>query len=309
MRFSFVLLSLIFLGSAANANPEINVRRSSKVESRGVITLGDIADISEDVKADVEKIEIVELPANAIRNLTGFQISKILRKYLPSVETKIGEKIKTTVPPVVRVQNQAFKLSQETVAVKIEAELKKLCSDCEFTFGKINLPDLHGVSINAAWAIEYSAPRLPRGNFNLPLKIDGRTFWITGDVKVMRQAPVAIRNLNIGERLNETDFKVELRDVTFANDGLPENTKLIGRQISRGVSVNELITYANLAKEIAVKYGQSVKVLSENEWLQVSMNGIAQEKGDVGDRIKVLNPTTKTVLSAVIESPGIVRIQ
>lgn len=309
-----LFLLLFFFASLSFANPEISVRRSSKVESQGTIQLGDIAEINnldgenqENIKSEISRIEIIELPQNAIRNLTGFQISKILRKHLPALEEKLGEKIKTTVPPIVRIQNQAFKLNVDAVGLKIESDLKKLCSDCEFKFAKLTLPDLNGVGVNGSWSVEYQGSKLPRGNFNIPLRADNKTFWVTGTVKALKSVPVAVRNLSLGERVSEADFKMELRDITLANDGFPE--RLIGRQIGRAVPANEMITYANLAKEIAVKYGQAVKIVSENEWLQISMNGIAQEKGDIGDRIKVLNPSTKAVLSAVIESSGTVRVQ
>lgn len=313
MIFRIILaVSLILTLRAAQAEPAIHVRKLSKVETTKAVLLSDIAEISDlddNAMAEVGKIEIAEIPNNATRNLTGFQISKILRKYLPNIEEKLGQRITTVVPPLVRIQNRIFKLDAEVVAQKIDSEFKKICIDCEFKITNLVIPELHNINSNATWSLEYQGAKLPRGNFSVPLRIESKTIWVTGNAKVLKKVPVAVRNLNIGERISESDFKIELKDVTQANDGFPESSKLIGRQVSRGVPVNELITYANLAKEIAVKFGQPVKVLSTNEWLEITMNGVAQEKGDVGDRIKILNPSTKATISAVIEAPGIVRIQ
>jgi flagella basal body P-ring formation protein FlgA len=307
-----VIVAFSLFSSLVLAEPAVHVRRTSKVETSKSVLLKDIAeitDLDDNATLEVGKIEILELPNNATRNLTGFQITKILRRYLPAIEERLGSKIQTIVPPMVRIQNRIFKLDIETVTQKIDGEFKKLCADCEFKISNLMVPELANVNAGANWSLEYQGAKLPRGNFSVPLRIESKTVWITGNVRVMRQVPVAVRNLNIGERITEADFKSDLKDVTMANDGFPDATKLIGRQVGRGVSVNEPITFANLAREYHVKFGQAVKILSENEWLQISMNGIAQEKGEIGDRIRVQNPSTKSILSAVVEAPGVVRIQ
>lgn len=313
MRLIFrILLAISFVASMALAEPAIHVRRLSKVETVRPVFLKDIAeitDLDDNATTEVGKIEIAEIPNNATRNLTGFQISKILRKFLPGIEERLGQKITTVVPPVVRIQNRIFKLDPETVSLKIEGEFKKICNDCEYKISNLIIPELHNINNGANWNLEFQGAKLPRGNFSIPLRIENKTIWITGNVKIMKRVPVAVRNLNIGERINEGDFKIEPRDITFVNDGTPESVKLIGRQIGRGLSVNDILTFANLSKEYHVKYGQNVKIITQNEWLEITMNGIAQERGEVGDRIKILNPSTKTTLSAIIEAPGIVRIQ
>ncbi len=313
MRVLFrILLAISFVASMALAEPTIHVRKFSKVETTRVVFLKDIAeitDLDDNATAEAGKIEIAEIPNNATRNLTGFQISKILRKFLPGIEERLGQKITTAVPPIVHIQNRIFKLDHEAVALKIETEFKKLCTDCEYKISNLMIPELHNISSSANWSLEYQGAKLPRGNFSIPLRVENKTIWITGNARVLKKVPVAVRNLSIGERLSESDFKTELKDITLANDGTPETTRLIGRQIGRGVSVNDIITFANLLKEYPVKYGQPVKIITQNEWLEITMNGVAQEKGDIGDRIKVLNPSTKATLFAVIEGPGIVRIQ
>ncbi|OQW50374.1 MAG: hypothetical protein A4S09_00855 [Proteobacteria bacterium SG_bin7] len=307
-----MLLAISLVAGVALAEPAIHLRKFSKIETTGAVLLRDVAeitDLDDNANTEVGKIEITEIPGNATRNLTGFQISKILRRYLPGIEEKLGQKITVVVPPVVRIQNKIFRLDSEAVTLKIEGEFKKICNECEYRLSNLVIPDIHNIHSGANWSLEYQGVKLPRGNFSIPLRVENKTIWISGSVKVMKKVPVAIRNLNIGERISEVDFKYELKDITQASDGFPESTKLIGRQISRGVSANDSISYSNLAKEVAVRFGQPVKIVNKNEWLEITMNGIAQEKGDVGDRIKVLNPSTKTILSAVIEAPSIVRIQ
>ncbi len=307
-----VLLGSLLFSLSALANPEIQVQRTSKLEVQEGVKLKDIALISgldEEHLQRIGNIEIIQIPTNATRNLTGFQISKILRKSLIAVENEIGEKIKVTVPPVVRIQNMAFKLDEENVKQKIVAEFKKLCGECEFKFSRFNLPQFNGVGGDAAWMVDFPGGKLPRGNFSISLRVGEKLFSVNGEVKILKHVPVALRNINIGERLAENDFNFELRDITLLNDGIPERKNLLGRQISRGVPVNEPITYGNLAKELPVKAGQAVRIISENEWLQITLNGIAQERGEVGDRIRILNPNTKAILSAIVEAPGVVRIQ
>lgn len=306
-----ILLVLVFV-KTAYADPEIQVLKFVKIETQGSIFLGDVAkykDIDPEVISMLNKIEIASFAGNGHKIITGFQISKILRKAIPPFEEHLQKKILVKVPAIVKIEAQVFKIDPTTVALMIESEFKKICIDCTYQLSNIQIPQLNGVSKNSKWNLEYQGLKLPRGAFSIPLRISEKTYWVSGTVKIFKKVPVAARNLSIGERLSEGDFNFEIKDVTMIQDTTPTVEKLFGRQLSRGLLANEIIIHSALAKELAVKYGQSVKVLTDSDWVQITMHGVAQERGEIGDRIRVMNPTTKTMITAVIEAPGVVRVE
>ncbi len=311
-RVLFILV-LIFAVNAF-AEPTIKVQSPVKVENSRKILLKNIAEISdleENLATDLGNTEILTVSGNGQKLISGAQISKSLRKVIQKIEANIDQKIKLIVPDKVAIKVQLFNIDEMAVSEKVTQLYKQLCGICEIKISDVRLPLISKASDSAEWSVSLVMQQLPRGSFSLPLKVSDRgverTFWVTGKIQIFKQVPVALHQLNLGERINEQDFEVKSRDVTMAIDNAVDATKAVGKLLGRGINANEVIWQNAIAKEIAVKPGQAVKVLSENEWMQISLNGVAQERGEIGDRVKILNPSTKSVITAVVEGPGIAR--
>jgi flagella basal body P-ring formation protein FlgA len=63
-----------------------------------------------------------------------------------------------------------------------------------------------------------------------------------------------------------------------------------------------------LRPPILVSKGDAVSIVFERNGLSVVNEGIALENGGLREKIKIQLPDTKKILSATIQSPGVVKI-
>ena len=160
-------------------------------------------------------------------------------------------------------------------------------------------------------------PEIPKGSFSLPLEVkneDGsrRTFWVSGQVAVMRNVPVLVRAVEIGEKLRAEDFIHELRDVTFSTDAAPTRADIDASVTARSMPAGQILWRNGLKREVAVKNGEIVKVVtggeSESATWQITIDGVAQGPGYIGDMVKVKISKTQKLVSGVLKEKGVVEV-
>jgi flagella basal body P-ring formation protein FlgA len=66
---------------------------------------------------------------------------------------------------------------------------------------------------------------------------------------------------------------------------------------------------SDLKREPAAERGKAVKVIAGDELYEVSLSGVAEDTGHIGDLIKVRNIESKKVFTAVVVEKGVVKIQ
>lgn len=311
------LVSVILFVITAWATPQVSINKKNQVRSAIRIHLKDIAEIKnvEGEKAQLlGQLDLGVAPAvGQTIKLSGAQLTKQLRKHLGKYETQWHEKIVLSVPAQVEIFRSKMQIDEAAVKKEISNLYAKICNECEFQISNLQIPWVADADGDSQWRIEANPTSIPRGSFSLPFKVEiaGQTknYWVNGKIQVYKSVPVASRALNMNDRIQVGDYESQKREVTFADDSTFTSQQLIGKKLSRGVRVNDIIWKRDIAKELAIKQGQAVKVLSENDWYQITLNGVAQEKGEVGDTIRVLNTSTNTVIHAVVEDAGVVRVR
>ena len=68
------------------------------------------------------------------------------------------------------------------------------------------------------------------------------------------------------------------------------------------------IRLADLARPPAVEKGASVQMLLTGGGMALAVQGQALDAGAVGERIRVLNPSSRAVVEATVIGPGQVRV-
>ena len=311
------ILFLIFWYRSAMAEPTIIFNKISEVSRPAKILLKDIASLKGFNKKKREMIENIEFgktpKAGDSLFLTSYEISKTIRAKLSLIEGQLGQKIKLEVPSRIQIRRGYFRIGKADLVETLSEQFTQICEDCEFVLSDLNLPLLSGFSLAAKWDIKYTSERLPRGHVSLPIKVTekdkSKTYWMSASVAVFKKVPVATRSLSIGDRLTIADYALKNRNITYAMDGMPSIESIKGRKISRTIHAGDIIWRNSLAREYAVQRGQTVQAISDDQFVEVSMRAISQDKGEIGDTIRVMNSTTKKVFSGIVKEPGVVTIR
>ena len=263
---------------------------------------------------EIRSIRLGDAPeAGESRTFTNFGLSQIFRRHIPKLQTSRNEKITLMIPAVVTVKRKTFKLEAKTVEAELKKQWASICAQCEFTISQISMPILPAqLSPETQWSLR-TRPELPRGSFSVPLEVisnEGRrTFWVSGTLAVYRQVPVAKRTIEIGQRIQPEDFAINRKDITFSNDGVPAEAEMITAVAARTIAAEQILGRSMLRREQALKMGEPVKIVTGRDGWQVSVEGVAQQSGYIGDMVRVKVPRTQKVLSGLLREKGMVEVQ
>lgn len=315
------------MGSAGGPDASIQIKPIVEVDgSNSEITFGDlivIRGLDEKLLREMKETKLADTPkVGESRSFTALALEETFRPFMRTLENRIGEKITLRVPPRVTVTRKLFKLTNEMIEAELKSQLKALCEDCRFDLSNVRMPIVSRSSTEApgsnaaSWTLKMR-PEIPKGSFSLPLEVkneDGsrRTFWVSGQVAVMRNVPVLVRAVEIGEKLRAEDFIHELRDVTFSTDAAPTRADIDASVTARSMPAGQILWRNGLKREVAVKNGEIVKVVtggeSESATWQITIDGVAQGPGYIGDMVKVKISKTQKLVSGVLKEKGVVEV-
>ena len=325
---SFVLILALHLVSMALARADeassdsgqatIQIKPINEVDgTNSEITFGDLIvahGLSDALLSDIRQIHLADMPkAGESRTFTALAIEEVFRPQLRSIEAQIGEKVALRVPPRVTVTRKVFRLKSEDVSADMNKQLKLLCVDCRFEVTDLKIPTLqNSLSSAAVWNLRMNT-ELPKGNFSLPLEVkneDGskRTYWVTGNLRTYRTVIVAKRSLNSGDKIRTEDYTQEEKDITFASDNSATVADIEGSVVAKPMAAGQIIWRAGLRREVAVKVGESVKVVSGGDSWLITIDGVAQNAGYIGDTVNVKIPRTQKMLSGLLKEKGVVEV-
>lgn len=306
------MVTLLFVFSPVTlAMQSLVVRAQTYVKSNKDIYLSDIVELenlSSSVKQSLQTVKLANGPQLGERQvLSSESISRLIRKHLSQL--KLPEKMRLKIPSQVIVENQGYSLKTEDVEKRLKRHWATFCSDCVFQISQLILPKTK-VHVEATeWDLLFDR-KSPRGQFSYQVKENGKSIgWVQGMVKMFRKVPTVTRAMHFGERINEEDFEVILKDVTYAHDSPARIDGLQGRRTKRAMRAGDVIWSNSLEKILAARRGQPVKmVIGSSEW-QLTLQGVAQMDGQIGDTISVKNPKSNKILSGVITKDREVHVQ
>lgn len=306
--------ALVSVDSEAAA---IHVRDQVELEMEREITIGDVAEFSgfrEDEIAEMKSVRIGEAPAHGeSRVFTSSGLSQVFRTHLSRLQEARDTRIQLVIPARVVVKRKTFRLEARTVEDEIKRQMKAVCEECDIQIDSLNLPLLgEAFARDMSWHLKMR-PELPKGSFSAPIEISGpggrRQFWVSGRVNVFKTVPVAKRTIELGERIGSGDIAFERRDVTYRTDSFPRESEIVGAIASRAIAAESFVGRAMLRREQALKAGDTVKVTTGNETWRVSVEGLAQSGGFIGDVVRVRIPRTQKTISGVLLEKGLVEVR
>ena len=132
---------------------------------------------------------------------------------------------------------------------------------------------------------------------------------LSGQVQEMVELPVLVHRLPAGSVLQASDLQtVRLRAGALREETVRQIGDVVGMALKRSVLAGQPLNATELMRPALVDKGMQVAMELSSPGLALIGQGVAQEAGGAGDRIRVLNPNSRAVLEAEVIGPRRVRI-
>ena len=128
-------------------------------------------------------------------------------------------------------------------------------------------------------------------------------------VKAFDHVIVASHPIAMGTKLQESDLKSELKDISLLHQGYYSNLEQISGYITkRPINSDQIISPSVVNPARMVNRGEKVMIQAESNGLNIKTTGVAMEDGVYGELIKVKNTATNKLIEGRISSPGLVKV-
>lgn len=120
------------------------------------------------------------------------------------------------------------------------------------------------------------------------------------EVRVWSKVPVLTKDKPVHSVLHKDDFAYQERDISRINS-LPVKPKvLMGKRLNQALNKGSIILNRHIEAIPAVVKGKDVKVHASSGSVALQITGIAMEDGDLGNWVKVKNPSSGEVFQAYV---------
>jgi flagella basal body P-ring formation protein FlgA len=132
---------------------------------------------------------------------------------------------------------------------------------------------------------------------------------LSGRVQEMVDVPVATRRMMPGDVITPADLKMtRLRTSLVRTEVARVPSDAIGLALRHPVGPGSPFLLSDLGRPQAVQKGDAVQMELRGPGLALSAQGVAVDGGAVGERVRVLNATSRAVLDGEVVASGRVRI-
>jgi flagella basal body P-ring formation protein FlgA len=206
-------------------------------------------------------------------------------------------------------------LDREGVLAAVRGALQTAgaAADCEIT-----LPGFASPMVPAGPTLRLDVTQLDydrgSGRFTAILSVTGTgmdpiNLRIAGEADDTVALPVASARLPVGTVLAAEDVRMaRVRVSTLHGDVAHAMADVVGMQLRHPSIPGQPLARGDLTRPASVQRGAAVRVGLDAAGLTLSAQGIAMESGATGERIRVMNATTRAVLEAEVVGPGQVRV-
>jgi flagellar basal body P-ring formation protein FlgA len=149
--------------------------------------------------------------------------------------------------------------------------------------------------------------------FLLAVDIAGKEetqIWVRSDIRIYDNVVVSTRPLAHKETIVPEDVRLDWREIGGAAPRPYTRIEdVLGKQISRSITANEILTVAQAEPPQVVRHGSAIVLVYESAHLRVETSGEALQAGKVGETIKVKNPASGKLLQGTIVDAKTVKVQ
>ncbi|MBC7982451.1 MAG: flagellar basal body P-ring formation protein FlgA [Candidatus Obscuribacterales bacterium] len=164
--------------------------------------------------------------------------------------------------------------------------------------GPLHAFTLHGATLNARNTIGVRCEQGAEWTVYLTVSIET-------DTKVLVLRSAAARDAHLAA----ADVDVQRRRVAgLGSTYIGDVQQLKLRHLKRSIPAGTALTVDMLSRDLQVKRGQQVVLVTSVQGIEVRANGLALTEGAESDRIRVQNASSLKVVEGVIESGNLVRV-
>ncbi len=306
----FFAVTLFFSPMAfAQDRTEIIFQNQIEVPGRASWVLGDFVQLKNPSPQMIESLEkLVISPEQVEKGFNAQSVREIYKKLVLENPEVATDNPKLVVSQKIDIK-KAEGFSVDHFRRKLINYLSSQCAPCEVSILKALIPVKMMSEGQIDWAdLKLSPSILIPVTSNPDKKQQGQ--WISVTLKIKKNALVALRNINFGERINEKDFAIKWMDISYSKEEpLTFETLKSYQLLAQPLQKGRVVFASQLKQEPAAQKGQSVKALMGDDGIEISISAIAEETGRIGDMIKIKNPENKKIMSAIIIEKGVVKIQ
>lgn len=122
---------------------------------------------------------------------------------------------------------------------------------------------------------------------------------------VTRDVLVFTRAMNTGDVISPSDIAFQPVQSHMASGSLITDAQsVIGKSVKLPLREGGIVRISDLTSPTVIKRAEMVRVTWDVNGMSLSMSGIAQKEGAVGDVILIQNPQSKKLIEAVVTGPG-----
>jgi flagella basal body P-ring formation protein FlgA len=132
---------------------------------------------------------------------------------------------------------------------------------------------------------------------------------VAGRIVPMQDLPVPTRAIGAGEVVGAEDLRVtRVRAASLAAEVVRSAGQAVGFAPRRALAKGQPILVADLERPVLVRKGASVRMALAMPGIALTAEGIAMGSAALGERVRVLNPSSKMLVEAEVTGPGEVRV-
>jgi flagella basal body P-ring formation protein FlgA len=148
--------------------------------------------------------------------------------------------------------------------------------------------------------------------FTLIYKVDGKivkNISIRGKLKAMAPVAILTQNVNRGSILHPNMVQLQTKDLGKLRNPSTNLREVLGKKLTRSLRAGAVLDMSSIEFPPVIRKGQLVKILFNNNGLQLSAKGIASMNGKQDQIIRVINTGSQKTIYGKVLSPGIVEVQ
>lgn len=152
------------------------------------------------------------------------------------------------------------------------------------------------------------------GRFSAVLAVTGEAMEpvnlrVAGQVNDTIELPVAVARLTAGTVVRADDVRLARVPVAMVHSEVLHTTsEAVGLQLRHPVVAGQPFATADMMRPSLVQRGANVEMQLQAPGISLRAQGVAMDSGATGERIRVLNPSSRAVVAAEVIGPGQVRV-
>jgi flagellar basal body P-ring formation protein FlgA len=152
------------------------------------------------------------------------------------------------------------------------------------------------------------------GRFSTMLSVTGDgmepvNLRLAGQVDDTIELPVAVARLGTGTVVRGDDVRLGRVHVAMVHsEVLHAMDTVVGMQLRHPIAAGQPFAVADMMRPTLVQSGANVQMQLQSPGISLLAQGVAMESGATGERIRVLNPSSRAVVMAEVIGPGRVRV-